>query len=173
MLRLLRPSRSLQFRFFSRWASSITTHLHGTELSCMLSALQTKKANKNRFIDLDCAPKKGYHLASYIKRRDFHHKAKHYVIYIFIPIIISYVVIIASNLYNPLNGWPWEKKECYTISNVGWQKKVEKLVTGNMMRKWMDLQRVKLCSISFYKITKIESLFLLVKNLWFIVPVNS
>ena len=123
MLRLLRPSRSLQFRFFSRWASSITTHLHGTELSCMLSALQTKKANKNRFIDLDCALKKGYHLASYIKRRDFHHKAKHYVIYIFIPIIISYVVIIASNLYNPLNGWPWEKKECNNISNVGWQKR--------------------------------------------------
>ena len=65
------------------------------------------------------------------------------------------------------------KKECNNISNVGWQKKVEKLVTGNMTRKWMDLQRVKLCSISFYKITKIESLFLLVKNLWFIVPVNS
>lgn len=81
MLRLLRPSRSLQFRFFSRWASSITTHLHGTELSCMLSALQTKKVNKNRFIDLDCAPKKGYHLASYKKWRDFHHKAKHYDCY--------------------------------------------------------------------------------------------
>lgn len=38
MLRLLRPSSSLQLRFFKRWASSITTHLHGTALSCMLSA---------------------------------------------------------------------------------------------------------------------------------------
>lgn len=50
MLKLLSPSRSLQLRFFKRWASSITTHLQGTALSCMLSAsLQEKRKQSKPF----------------------------------------------------------------------------------------------------------------------------
>ena len=42
--KLFNPSSSLQFLFFSLWASSITTTLQGTLLNNMLSAIQNKKS---------------------------------------------------------------------------------------------------------------------------------